>query len=507
MLRFPPCNRQFFASDIAILFYLALFKFFLHFLTNHQYNYQRDEFYFVDCARHLGFGYVDHPPMIAFITKLSLLLFGDSVHDLRIFSALAGGIKVFLMGLLVHEMGGGRFAQIVATVMYIFAPVYLGTDTILCIPSFEQLWWLLSFYTLLLIIKYDKPTYWLLFGYFAGLGLMTKHSMLFLGFGLSIGLLLTPHRKYILSPWIWAGGLFAFAIFLPNILWQIHYDWPTVEFMKNLNKHNLSHIAPFEFLAGQILYMGLPYFPIWIIGLFSLLFLPRFRSYQIFGWIFLSIFILLLLLKSKIYYLAPAYPMLFVAGAITLEQWTNLQRWLRPTIICLLLVPGILFVPLAIPILPFSTFNQFITVFTQIAPNAYELKYGFADMFGWENQVKTVAGVYNALPPEEKAKCTIVGNNYGETSAINFYGPKYHLPKAIDTHMTYFLWGPGDATFDIVIKVGSSKQELSQFFDDIQQAALITNENAVYYENNLPVFLCRKPKVDIRALWPELKNY
>src|SRR2546426_4446870 len=84
----------------------------------------------------------------------------------------------------------------------------------------------------------------------------------------------------------------------------------------------------------------------------------------------------------------------------------------------------------------------------------------FADQFGWEEMVAKVAQAYRSLAPEERAKCVLYAHNYGEAAAIDFYGPKFGLPRAASGHNNYFLWGPPDSTGGrggVVITIGESR--------------------------------------------------
>src|ERR1700681_508837 len=85
-------------------------KLVVHLVSAGRYGYFRDELYFLDCGRHLDWGYVDCAPLIAVYAKIALLL-GASLPVLRTLAALAGAARVALTMVLARELGGGRFAQ------------------------------------------------------------------------------------------------------------------------------------------------------------------------------------------------------------------------------------------------------------------------------------------------------------------------------------------------------------------------------------------------------------
>ena len=131
----------------------------------------------------------------------------------------------------------------------------------------------------------------------------------------------------------------------------------------------------------------------------------------------------------------------------------------------------------------------------------------YADMFGWEEMVKTVAGVYDKLSPEDRTGCAILTGNYGEAGAIDLFGGKYGLPKAISGHNSYFLWGSRGYTGEVVILFGDRAEILKGMFANVQQVATISNPYAMPVERDLPVYLCRKPRASLQQLWPSFKYY
>src|SRR5204863_5421181 len=146
---------------------------------------------------------------------------------------VAGGLVVVLAIMIAREMGGGKFAQFLAGFCALSASAYLITDSLLSMNAFEPIYWMGCVLVLLRIARTGNSRLWLWFGLFAGLGLENKHSALFFGLAIVIALLLSPLRREFLKPWIWLGGLIALLIFLPNILWQVQHNFPTLELLRN----------------------------------------------------------------------------------------------------------------------------------------------------------------------------------------------------------------------------------------------------------------------------------
>ena len=377
-------------SENALLAYLAIAKLLVHLLTNGNYGYFRDEFYYIAASERLDLGYLEFPPFVAFVTAFSRLMLGDSPVALRLFPSLAGALVVVLSGLMARSLGGGRFAQGLAALATLVAPSFIVMGTFLSMDAFDQLFWVSAAYVLLLILKRDQPSLWLLFGLIAGLGLLTKLSMLSFGFGVFVALLLTQSRRHLLTPWPWLGGAIGIAFLLPYVFWQIEHGWPTLEFWENYGG-KVDPASPLEFLVEQIVTMHPLTLPIWIMGLYYYLFSSAGRPYRSLGWIYVVLFVLFVIQNAKFYFLAPAYPMLFAAGALTIERFVQRRGWgwIRPAYAATLVVGGMVVAPLvAVPALPVETLAKItggaggdagVEVETR---EVGELPQQFADRFG-----------------------------------------------------------------------------------------------------------------------------
>ena len=521
-------SRQFLHSDLAVLSYLALLTIFIHFLTNGGYGYFRDEFYYLACGEHLAWGYVDQPPFVALMAFVTRHLMGDSLFALRFFPAICGGLIVLLTGLMTRELGGGRYAQGLAAVAVMVAPVYLAIDNFFSMNCFDQVFWALAGYIVILILKKGEPKLWILFGLVAGMGLMNKYSMGFLGLGVVVGLVLTPARRLLLTKWLWLGGAIAFVIFLPHILWEIRNGFPTLEYIHNatavrnlspaagafFSEQGLPDRAPLQFIADSVLEMHPLTMPIWLAGLAFFFLAKAGKPYRLFGWVYVPILALFLLTKARPYYLSPVYLFLFAGGAVAIGAFVQQRNWnwLKPASLVLLLMGGATLAPFALPVFPLRIFLKY-QEFMGFKPAAEargelrKLPEQYEDMLGWENMVATVAKVYNSLSPEEKQKCVIGASNYGEAGAIDFFGNKHGLPHAISAHNNYWIWGPGEKPGEIAIIVGGNPKDYHSMYEDVHQAATVVCEYARPFETDLPVYLCRRPKVTLQQVWPHIKGF
>jgi 4-amino-4-deoxy-L-arabinose transferase-like glycosyltransferase len=487
------------------------FVFFL--LTARGYGYFRDELYYLACADHLDFGYVDHPPLIALLAGLGRALGGDSLVAIRFLPALAAAATVFLAGATAAELGGGRFAQLLAAAATLLAPIYLSLFTILSMNAFDVLIWAACFWVIARILRTGEERLWLAFGALAGIGLQNKISVLFLGFGLGIGLLL-GRREVLRSPWLWAGGAIAGLIFLPHLIWQAANGWPTLEFMENARRFKMAAVSPSAFVSNQVLLAGPAALPLWLSGLGFFLFAARGRAFRPLGWAYLVILAVMIATEAKAYYLGPAYTILFAGGAVAIELASSRGKFraLRPAVVALLAGGGVLAAPLAKPLLPVETYLGY-AAWLGIQPTTAErhelgrLPQFYADMTGWPELAETVAGVYRRLPAEERSAVCIFGQNYGQAGAIDLLGPAYGLPPAISAHNSYYLWGPRGCSGEIIIVIGDNRERLQEVFESVELAATYTCADCMPYENHKPIWIARGLRRPLSELWPQIKRF
>jgi len=501
-----------FRSDTAIVGYIAGVKFLFHMATAGMYGFFIDEIYFLACGQHLAWGYVDFPPLTAFQAWLTRHLFGDSPYSIRLFPSLAGAALVLLAGAIVRELGGGRFAQIVAALVVLFAPGYLSFCSYLSMNSIEPVIWSACALMVIRIIKRNDPRLWPWFGLLAGIGLLNKHTMLVFGFAVVAGLLLTADRKLMFNRWFVLAGAIAFAIFLPNLIWETRHHFPHLELLANIKRNGRDvQMNPIVFLLWDVLLANPAAAPLWIAGLVSLLAgsLKRFRAL---GLVWIVAYVVLLAAHGRFYYLLPAFVIVIAAGAVATERMTEHRRWMRAPYAALIVIIGALIAPIAVPVLPPAAYFRY-TELTHINQPRFEhrrtnaMPQFFADRFGWPEMVATVARAYYSLPPDVRAKTAIFGNDYGQAGAIDFYGPRYGLPKAIGGHLTYWYWGPRNYTGESLLVLGDDKETLESKFEIVKPMAYIGHPYAMDQEH-FTLFWVQKPRgFTLQSAWPQLKKF
>jgi len=360
------------------------------------------------------------------------------------------------------------------------------------------------------IIDGGKPVLWIWLGLVFGLGFENKINVLFLIFGLFVGLLLTKQRRLLITRRIWLGVLVASFLMLPNIIWQTAHNWPTLEFINNARMHKMIALPPAVFFLQQIVLMQPLTFLVWGTGLACLLVYKPFNRYRSLGWCYITVLAVFIVQGGKAYYLVPIYPLLFAAGSIAIERWLA-DRWKRAVIVFIILCAGIITAPLGMPLLSVESFINYQNAIG-LRPSSGErfaegrLPSFYANMFGWKKLTAMVDTVYRSLPVEDQTKCGIFCQNYLQAGAIDFYGQS-GLPHAICGHNSYWLWGMRGYTGDMMIVLGSNVGDLKKYFGEATERARFHDEYIQPIHNDLPVFVVRKPKQPLAVLWLKVKDY
>ena len=513
-------TRSFLTSGIALIWAIALAKLAFHIYFNHRYGYFIDEFDYMSCGDHLQWGYVDQPPLIPFLIHVCRALFGDSLRSIRLIPAVASSLLVVQTAVLARELGGRRYAQVLSAVCAAIAGMYLSNGSLLTTNCLEPNLWMGCAYFAILAIKRSRPHDWFWFGVVAGIGLEEKYSILVFGVGIVLGLLLTPQRRVFLSKWIWLGGLAAFLIFLPNLLWNIHNDWPFVQLMHNIRAEGRDVVyGPLQFFFQQVMILNAVIAPIWIIGLVAFFTADGLRPYRFLGWCYLVSYTIFFVLHGKNYYLAPIYPMLLAAGAMRIEaflaglssEWAR-RSW-RRSIAATLLVGGAFGLPMSVPVLSPAHFLRYLRFsgvplaktehFRDVTP----LPQWYADQFGWKEIADEALVAWNQVPADERQGCGMFAQNYGQAGAINFFDRGRGLPPVISGDRTFWLWGPRGYSGDCMVVLGDRRERLEQLFRSVEYLGT-SMENPWALQPPASFYLCKGPKFgSLRLLWPQIKHW
>lgn len=469
--------------------------------TAGRYGYFRDELYYLMCADHPAWGYVDHPPLaMVFLTGWKAL-FGESIVALRLPPALlVGGVSVGT-AMLAREMRGGASAQIVAALAAGLMPGVLALGAFYSMNSFDVAFWVLvAWIACRLLDPEANRRWWWALGVAVGLGLLNKYSMLFLAVGLGAGILLSPLRGELLSRERILGSLVVVVLVLPHGIWQVLHGWPTLEFIRNA--HDLKNVAmPPAVFWGEQLLMSHPLFvPLWVTGLAALLFSSRMRRWRPLGVAFVVVSLWLTFSHAKPYYLVAAYPMVMAAGAVVLARAMArrppLGRIGRVALPALVILAGVLVAPMAIPLLgpeDYVSYERALGLRPRAAEHGEEasLPQHFADRFGWPELARSVRSVVQSLPAAERSRALVLTGNYGECGALNLWGLGEGVSPAVSGHNSCAFWWPDELEAGVVVVVGYSREEVESAFEEVERAATHRSRWAMPYESKLPIWVAR----------------
>jgi hypothetical protein len=487
------------------------------------YGYFRDEFYYIACGHHLAWGFVDHGPIVAVQACLGEWLFGNSIFGIRVLSAVAGAATIFLGGTLTWAMSGQRAAQALAMFTLIIAPQYIGIDGFLSMNSYEPVFWMLCTLALLLLLRgYSAGLWWTVFGISAGLGLLNKPSMTFFLVALALGLLCTNARRAFFTPWAALSIALLIAIALPNLIWQVHNHWPTLEFLHNGRAEGKNTVLnPLHFFLAQFVMLGPVNAIVWIVGLVSLLRAKTIPEGRWLGVAYLFFYAIMDLSHAKDYYLDGIYPALFAAGGVAWERRYALSRWVFqgriiafPVLQTALLVTGLLILPMASPALRPETWIRY-TCAMHLRNNHNEtaatgpLPQFYADRFGWDQLTDIYVRTFRSLSLEDQKRVCLITTNYGEAGALDLLGHRAepNLPPAVAPQNSYWMWGTHSCNWKVVIFTSEATEaDLRARYESVEKVGQLDNPYAMPYEHR-SIYLLRDRKASMPVDWNDWKSY
>ena len=489
----------FLSSDVGILTLLALVRVLLQIPTNGQYGFHQDELVTMDIAmRHLAWGYVAWPPVTPFLARILLTLFGLSPIGLRSFAVIAEGLVMLLAGLMIRDLGGSRWAQILGAVAVATTPISIIQGGLFQYETLDYLCWVLLAFTVIRLLKSENPRWWLGIGATIGLGMMTKYTIAFSVAGVIVGVLVTHNRRYLKSRWLWFGALLAFVIWLPNLVWQSQNHWTSLYFLASIHTRDVGAGLTSSFLIDQILFNFNPVILFLVIaGLYYFFFTSAGHRYQMIGWMYIVPFILLILVQGKGYYLAATYPMLAAGGVVWWEgrlthmanqRGARAWRWITWGVLSAF---AALIIATELPVAPLGSKWWDI-----VSKSNNQL----LSEVGWPELAQQVAKAYSSIPDSEKAHAAILAASSGEIGAIDLYGPAYGLPRVISGFDSYWQYGYGNPPPTTVLVVGFDSDLLTHFQDCTLIAPITTPFNIQNDEatSHSSIYLCHNLSIP----WP-----
>lgn len=478
-----------------------------------RYGYHSDELYFLACAQHPAWGYVDLPPLLPWLTWIAMHTLGTSLIAIRLYPALATAATVLLAARFASELGGRQRAVNIAALLTAIVPVALAFGHMLTTNALDMPLWTAAALILVRIEKGADPRLWIAFGASAGVALMHKYSLAFYLGALILGMLLTAWRRWFLNRWFWGGAATAFAITLPNILWQANRHFPFLELQHNINAHHRNVVLPpLQFVFAQAYLVNFLSFAFVLAGAVFLFTQPM-KRFRALGWAFIAYMLLMYALHAKDYLVTPVYPIMLAAGAVAWERWfvSAWSRRMATAYIVAACALSAMMLPSVVPILQIDAYARYYQVVALHRTEAEHNSHAgvpdyYSSCFGWKERAEAVARYYNALPAGERQKTAIFGNFYGQAGAIDHFGPELGLPKAIGSHHSYWYWGPRSYTGESVIVLDGDLESLQRHCGSVTLVA----DPKVQWEPpdwEKPIYHCRNLDSNLTENWGIYRHF
>lgn len=484
-------------------------------------GYTADELYYLACADHPDWGYVDHPPFSVWLLVAVRGLLGDSLFAVRLVPAVCEALALVVSAAIARELGGGRRAQLLTAIAVGSAPIAWAMGLPYSMNPIEHLLWPLVFWVLARLLNRGDPRLWLVLGLLLGVGLENKLSTLWLGAGIGFGLVASSARHLLSTRWPWVAAAIAGLLLVPHVVWQGMHDWPTLEFIRN-NATGREGIdaavvmaSPLAFVASQLAAMGPLCAPLWLYGAFRLLRAPAHDAHRALGWTFVSIFLLMTFSgRSSIYYLVGAYPVVLAAGAVGLEQAARARGRPLATFATIaaaaLAVEGALLLPFVIPVVsPDRYLDLARGLRSAIGADARDasLPPVYAWMSGAPELIHAVERVAGSLPPADRRNAAVLATRFGDAGALRHFGAAAGLPPVIGTHNNFWLWGTRGVDGSVMIVIAPEGARALESFASCRVAARASCPHCEPALRDRPVYVCREPIAPIGELWPSLKEF
>jgi hypothetical protein len=464
-----------------------------------RYGFMQDELYFIEAGHHLAFGYVDQPPLMPLVDRITGLL-GVTPTAVRVVPALAGGAVVVLAARFAALFGAGRLGRVIAALLTACTPALLSSDHLGNTTPLDLLTWPVVGLCVAVALLRGRPRWWLGGGVAAGIGLQNDNLMLLLLICLALGILASNYRPVLATPWPWLGAGIAAVLWTPNVIWQATHGWPERTMSSVLHQENSTAGNYIAGLPVQVLAFGLLAFPLGVAGFFVLWRRPELRFLAVASTLIIAF--VLAWVPGKSYYSFGMAPELLAAGSVAAEGWIARARRprLRTAVVAAAPLAGALvLMPLYMPVVPVTDVHSL--------PSSAQHLSNVGDTIGWPQLVSAVAAQDAALARAGQPPTSIFTGAYGEAGALDVLGSGYGLPPVLSGNNAYWMWGPGQ-TSDRTVLVVDALGQLRPYFSSCR---LLATFNPPYRVQNdwtdLQIGVCSGPVAGWPALWPGLKHY
>ncbi len=473
-----------------------------------------DELYYWAGALRPGLGYVDHPPLSAWVLAAGIALIGDGHWVFELVPALCGAATVVLTGLIARSLGAGRFGRLVAGLSAAVAPALLVMFSFYSVNAFEILFWTAGTLVIVERIRTGDERLWLAFGGVAGIALLNKHTFALLCVGLAVGVLATPLRAALRSRFLWLGAGLALLLALPNVYWNFVNGWPSWDFYQSRPSIDLPTTVA-QALELQFLGVNPATVLVWVPGLLYLLLSHRMRAYRPLAIAFVALFVVIIFSgQRRGDRIVGIYPVVWAAGAAFWDQWRPRGYLALRSVLCaLLLAVGALVVPATLPVLPPQSVAAY---FEWIGEESPEIEAGdvgksiplyFMGRLEWERFADQVITTWESLPAEQRERSVVLAPHWVFTSVVEYYGRNRNLAPVVAPHNAYWFWREEAAGRDVVLSVGVADEVLERWFADSRRLAVFECEYCAVFRPDLPIHVSTGPVRPLPDLLTEWRHF
>ena len=483
-----------------IILLVSLGNFILHMAVSGNWELHRDAYLYLNYAEHPAWGYISVPPFIMVISTIAVKVLGGSAFVVRLFPALAVAVGTAYVGVITKDLGGKKWAVLIATLSYALSPAFLRMGSLFQPVAFNQLFWLMFFYFFVQMLRTKNLNYWYLIALISAIGLLNKYTMLIPMSTAVLGLLVGRRFSTLFCRQFWIGLVGILLVAMPNVLWQYNHNWPLLYHLNELQTTQLVNFSAIHFTNMQFL-MNAHGIIIWLFGFLAFFLYKPFKPYRPIGYAFLFMWLSLALIGAKPYYMLGVYPILFVFGSLIIEFKTVKMDWLRPVTASLVALVALILLPLSLPFFKVDAMMSYGKMLNKWGAHSpymwedgsyHELPQDFADMRGWEAFANLAKEAYEELSEEEKSRVVVFGSSYGKVGAYNYYNREVALPGGYSFEGSYMFWAPEEIPDNcIMLYLDKPTEEVAARFESIEKVKTLHVDFA--RENGSEIYILRNP--------------
>jgi hypothetical protein len=441
-------------TDTLILAWIAFLTIPLHLAFLLRYGWSPDELTFATFTHHLSWGYVDHPPLAALAVRVAFRLLGEELFSLRVGLAVAGALTVFLASRIARELGGGRFAQVLAALTVASAPGLLLAFHSGVADSWAILLWTAASLAFVRVITTSAPSGWIAFGVFVGLGVEADLSLLVLPAAVLAVLPWTNLRRLLATREAAIGTACMIALLLPHLLWQSAHGWPSLEFLRHsvgpwIDGGGWGPLSPIVLLGPLGLVLV-----IW--GAVWLLSSRATGAFPILATVGILATALLIAAGGRGPGPLLVAPFLLAAGSMATSGAAGSRKAFRFTALLAVALSNAALAPLGLPMLSLPGLASYQRLLNSVGaskppalvPSAY------AREMGWPEMTKAVRMLTLRIPRPDRSRACVVTEDQSQAGALAELARGPEALPVVSGHNSEFLWGPQQCDGSTLILVG-----------------------------------------------------